>query len=102
MPELWIRDDSGFGNGGIHALGGGVEFRRRRQAIHMSQSAFADYFGVGPASIKRWELGQVQDRAMDHLIRLKTDAGEAASNYRAVRALTGPRVKVPTERVTRA
>jgi putative zinc finger/helix-turn-helix YgiT family protein len=53
------------------------EIRARRRALGMSQQEFAAYIKVGIASVKRWELGQVQDRALDELIRIKTDAGHA-------------------------
>ena len=49
------------------------EIRARRMQLGMSQTQFGEYLGTGPASVKRWELGQVQDKAMDELIRLKTD-----------------------------
>jgi putative zinc finger/helix-turn-helix YgiT family protein len=77
-----------------HGLLTGSELRdRRADWLKMSQQAFADYLGVGLASIKRWESGQIQDRAMDELIRLKTDPEAARSNLRALE------VKVPEEYV---
>lgn len=63
------------------------EIRRRRESMGMSQERFAAYLGVGVASVKRWELGQVQDRAMDRLIRLVTDLVEAERNVKTVLAL---------------
>jgi putative zinc finger/helix-turn-helix YgiT family protein len=75
-----------------HGLLTGSELRERRADwLKMSQQAFADYLGVGLASIKRWESGQIQDRAMDELIRLKTDPEAARSNLRALE------VQVPEE-----
>jgi putative zinc finger/helix-turn-helix YgiT family protein len=62
---------------------------RRRGLLKMNQLEFAKYLRVGPVSIKRWELGQVQDEAMDELIRLKTDALTAYQNYLEVTRLTG-------------
>jgi hypothetical protein len=35
----------------------------------LSQISFAQQLGVGPASVKRWELGLVQDKSNDNLIR---------------------------------
>ena len=35
----------------------------------LSQLRFAQEIGVGPASVKRWELGLVQDKSNDRLIR---------------------------------
>ncbi len=62
----------------------GAEIRRRRERLGMSQEAFAKWVKVGIASVKRWELGSVQDEAMDELIRLKTDPAAAKANYEAV------------------
>lgn len=44
-----------------------------RAQLRMSQQEFADYLRVGVASVKRWELGQIQDAAMDELMRMKCD-----------------------------
>jgi putative zinc finger/helix-turn-helix YgiT family protein len=60
------------------------EIRARRTQLGMSQMHFGEYLGTGPASVKRWELGQVQDKAMDELIRLKTDPEAARKNLRAL------------------
>jgi putative zinc finger/helix-turn-helix YgiT family protein len=43
-----------------------------RHGFGESQQAFADRIGVGIASIKRWELGKIQDGRYDELIREKT------------------------------
>jgi hypothetical protein len=50
----------------------------------MTQQQFSDYLGTGVASVKRWEAGQIQDKAMDELIRLKTDPGAARRNLRSL------------------
>jgi putative zinc finger/helix-turn-helix YgiT family protein len=50
-----------------------------REARGMSQQAFADYIGVGVASIKRWENGFVQELIYDRLIREK--CGEVIFPY---------------------
>ena len=57
-----------------------VQIVTARKAIGMTQEKFADYLGVGIASVKRWEWGQVQDPAMDKLIRLMTDVSTAQEN----------------------
>lgn len=58
-----------------------------RKRLKMSQRVFARYLGVGEASIKRWELGKAQDRAMDELIRLKTQSSYAASSQKGLASL---------------
>ena len=61
-----------------------AEIRERREKLRMSQEAFARYLGVGVASIKRWELGLVQDKAMNELMVLKTDPLKAAQHAQAL------------------
>ena len=46
----------------------------------MSQVQFAEFIGIGVATLKRWELGQIQECAMDELVRLKTDPELALRN----------------------
>jgi putative zinc finger/helix-turn-helix YgiT family protein len=53
------------------------DIRRGRERLGMSQSEFSDYLGVGIASLKRWESGDVQTKSVDELIRFKTDADYA-------------------------
>lgn len=67
-----------------HGLLTGEEVRTRRGALGMSQQAFAEYLGVGVASVKRWEAGAIQDRAMDELMRVKTGLEEARRNLRTL------------------
>jgi putative zinc finger/helix-turn-helix YgiT family protein len=63
-----------------HGLLTSDQIRERRQGLGMSQIEFAKYLDIGIASIKRWELGQVQDQAMNELIVLKTDPEAASRN----------------------
>lgn len=56
----------------------------------MSQKDFADRLKVGIASVKRWELGAIQDESSDRLIRLSTDVDEARLNLRELEALEDP------------
>ncbi len=63
-----------------HRLLTSEEIRLRRKSLRMTQKNFAAYLGVGEASIKRWELGAIQDDSMDRYIRLKTDPKEAQLN----------------------
>lgn len=64
-----------------------AEIAYRRNRLRMTQEMFAEYLGVGVASVKRWELGKIQDRAMDNLMRLKTSTEEAAMNLEQVKSL---------------
>jgi HTH-type transcriptional regulator/antitoxin MqsA len=67
-----------------HGLLTGTELKDLRSKLGMSQVQFAEYLGVGTASLKRWESGQIQDRAMDELIRLKTDSTAARRNLKSL------------------
>lgn len=44
-----------------------------RELLGMSQRKFADFLCVGEKSVKRWEHGQVQEKSMDNLIKLKME-----------------------------
>jgi putative zinc finger/helix-turn-helix YgiT family protein len=57
-----------------------VEIKAFRDSRGESQKEFARYLRVGEASVKRWELGAIQDEAMDELIRLKCDPEKARAN----------------------
>ncbi|SPF49391.1 hypothetical protein SBA4_4050005 [Candidatus Sulfopaludibacter sp. SbA4] len=65
------------------------QIRERRLDLGMSQQQFANYLGVGSSSIKRWELGQIQDRAMNTLMVLKTDIKAAQDNVAEVASRLG-------------
>ncbi len=56
-----------------------AEILRARERLGMSQVEFAEYLGVGSASVKRWELGELQTKMVDELIRVKTDPNYAES-----------------------
>lgn len=69
-----------------HGLLTSDEIKGARTRIGMSQGEFAVYLRVGVASVKRWESGQVQDEAMNELIRLKTDLWAAEQNVVVVKS----------------
>ena len=73
-----------------HGLLTGAEIRARRMQLDMTQQQFAEYLGPGIASVKRWEAGQIQDKAMDELMRLKTDPVAARHNLEELRRLHFP------------
>ena len=73
-----------------HGFLTGAEIKERRHDwLNMSHQAFARHLGVGVASTKRWENGQVQDRAMDNLIRLKTDPQAARDSLKDLESQVG-------------
>jgi putative zinc finger/helix-turn-helix YgiT family protein len=75
-----------------HGLLTSREIKARRLRLKMSQEQFAKHLGgVGVASVKRWELGQVQDAAMNTLIVLRTDPLAAKLNLKEVGSLSKSR-----------
>jgi putative zinc finger/helix-turn-helix YgiT family protein len=59
-----------------HGLLTSGEIAARRKAMGLSQKRFAEFLGVGSASIERWEAGtHVQDKASDLLLRQRSDRG---------------------------
>jgi putative zinc finger/helix-turn-helix YgiT family protein len=67
-----------------HGLLTGKQIREARRQLGMSQDEFARYLKVGPASVHRWENGQIQDEALNELLLLKTDPEAARHNYQKV------------------
>lgn len=45
------------------------EIRAWRKRLGMSQVAFAEFVGVSPITVKRWETGQVQEPIYDRAMR---------------------------------
>ena len=58
-----------------HGLLTSEEIRERRERMGLSQQNFADYLKRGVASVKRWEMGKIQDPANDVHIREMTEVG---------------------------
>ena len=75
-----------------HGLLTSSQIKDRRLDLGMSQQQFAAYLGVGSSSVKRWELGHIQDKAMNDLILLKTDAEWAEANASEVLVRLGKSV----------
>ncbi len=63
------------------------EICEARQRLGMSQREFAEYLGVGEASVKRWEAGVLPDKSSSDLIRLKTDPDAARQNWKRLKSL---------------
>ena len=49
------------------------EIDRLRRNLKMTWPEFASYVFVGIATLKRWRRGEIQTRALDRLVRLRTD-----------------------------
>lgn len=55
-----------------HGLLTSEQIRERRRRLEMSQEVFAQHLGVGVASVKRWEMGKIQDERSNALILERT------------------------------
>ena len=76
------------------------EIRAARERLGFNQLRFAEYLGVGEASVKRWELGALQDKSSDDLIRLKTDPECAKENLDQLCARLGTKAPAGRRRAT--
>ena len=69
-----------------------VEGRKR---LGLSQKELARRLGVGEASVKRWELGSIQTKAMDRLMRQLFEGKHPEVDvYTGNRAFSLPRIKL--------
>ncbi len=57
-----------------HGLLTSVEIRSLRKQLGMTQEEFASHVGVGVASVKRWEMGKIQDRRSNECIIRRTES----------------------------
>lgn len=87
MPEFMRRLADEYRS--HHDLLTSSQIRERRTALGMTQAEFAEYLGVGIASVKRWELGQIQDASMNRLLVLLTDEQQALVNFRFIQQRRG-------------
>lgn len=73
----------------------GEEIISLRKARRLSQQALADLMNVGVASIKRWETGLIQSKAMDHALRvhLQSDSSQG-DRYTGNRGFSIGRIKL--------
>jgi putative zinc finger/helix-turn-helix YgiT family protein len=55
-----------------HGLLTSKQIRARRQHLGMNQAEFAEHLEVGIASVKRWEMGRIQDEKSNKLIIERT------------------------------
>ena len=53
-----------------HGLLTGLEIKALRVKLGMTQRQFNEFLGIREGSVKRWELGEIQDPAMNRLMLL--------------------------------
>lgn len=70
------------------------EIRRSRKNRGWTQNDLAETAGVGIVSIKRWEGGLIQTRAMDNALRAAFQGKTAGDLYTGNRPLSLPRIKL--------
>jgi transcriptional regulator with XRE-family HTH domain len=85
-----------------HGLLTSEVIRARREALGMSQAVFAEWVGIGVASVKRYELGGVQDAGIDKRIRVHTGITEAKDLLAALKRQLGPAARRPPKRAPAA
>ena len=74
-----------------HGLLSSQKIIETRHQLNLSQDQFAKKLTVGVASVKRWELGAIQNSSMDKLIRILRDN---PTNYNGNRQLSFARTKL--------
>ena len=72
----------------------GKEIREGRKRLNLTQDALAKRMTVGIASIKRWEGGLIQSRAMDKALRLALKGQIPGDNYTGNRTFAMRRIKL--------
>jgi putative zinc finger/helix-turn-helix YgiT family protein len=72
----------------------GNEIREGRKKLKLSQEALAKQMNVGIASIKRWEGGLIQTKAMNRALRLALQGQIVGDNYTGNQTFSIPRIKL--------
>ena len=72
----------------------GQEIRDRRKKLGLTQKELAKQMNVGIASIKRWEGGLIQSKAMNTALISALQGQTIGNNYTGNRAFSIPRVKL--------
>jgi putative zinc finger/helix-turn-helix YgiT family protein len=72
----------------------GEAMRKMRGVKGLTQAALAKKIGVGIASIKRWEKGNIQSESMDRLLRTCLMDDGHPDGFSGNRSLSLPRVKL--------
>jgi len=72
----------------------GEEIRTFRKQRGLNQQELADLINVGVASIKRWETGLIQSKAMDQALRIHLQGYDFTNIHSGNRELSIPRIKL--------
>jgi len=72
----------------------GKEIREGRKRLNLTQDALAKRMSVGIASIKRWEGGLIQSKAMDKALRMAFKGKVVGDSYTGNRTFSIPRIKL--------
>lgn len=72
----------------------GQQIRALRKQKGLTQKGLADLMNVGIASIKRWETGLIQSKAMDHALRIHLEEHTPSNPYSGGRDFSIERVKL--------
>jgi len=72
----------------------GGEICSFRKDKGLTQKGLADLMNVGIASVKRWETGLIQSKAMDHALRIHLQGQTATDKYTGDREFSIERVKL--------
>jgi putative zinc finger/helix-turn-helix YgiT family protein len=76
----------------------GAEIVEGRKRLDWTQEELARAMNVGIASVKRWETGQIQTKAMDDILRRVLSGAKTIGNpYTGNRPLSLPRAKLVLE-----
>jgi putative zinc finger/helix-turn-helix YgiT family protein len=72
----------------------GEKIRALRKDRGLNQQELADLLKVGVASIKRWETGLIQSKAMDQALRVHLQGNDFTKFHSGNRELSIPRIKL--------
>ncbi len=72
----------------------GDKIKSLRTSRRLTQQQLAELMNIGVASIKRWETGLIQSKAMDRSLRVHLQGYNATNTYSGNREFSIPRIKL--------
>ena len=87
-----------------HDLATTSELDQMRRSLGMTWKQFAEYSGIGIATLKRWMGGEIQSPSLDRLVRLSADLEfvQRAANELFARLVANAPSSIPTTTFTPA